>query len=222
MAAERQVLLKVSVALKTRISEKLRHVSKFANFSKNKAQLTSKLRISSPNQSPKEQFKGHLVSVEMLGPIHIIGAVNVNHTQSERNVDDDKNQEEDQDVQDHVRHANDDRTRRPPHQSSLNWSQKRQQSCKTPNGSCNEGRFVPFVRTIDSALAIDKRDAPQNEGNEKNYVGGEYVEIFEREPPSEYSGFFITVAIQSEKRLELWNLYNITRILATTKRFCKW
>ena len=85
-----------------------------------KIQLTSKLRISSPNQGPKEQFKGHFVSVEMLGPIHVISTVNVNHAQRERNVNDDKNQEENQNIQDHVRHANDDRTRGPPHQSSLN------------------------------------------------------------------------------------------------------
>ena len=78
------------------------------------------MRVSSPNQSPKEQFEGHLGSVEMLGPIHIISTVNVNHAQSERNVDDDKDQEENQDVQDHVRHANDDWTRGSPHQSSLN------------------------------------------------------------------------------------------------------
>ena len=56
----------------------------------------------------------------MLGPIHIISTVDVNHAQSEGNVNDDKNQEENQDVQDHVRHANDDWTRGPPHQSSLN------------------------------------------------------------------------------------------------------
>ena len=45
--------------------------------------------------------------------------VDVDNTEGEADVHDDKDEEEDEDVDDHVGHADDDRTRLPPHQAKL-------------------------------------------------------------------------------------------------------
>ena len=53
--------------------------------------------------------------IEKLRPVIRVHIVNMNHTQSERNVNNDKNEQKDQNVQDHVGHANDNRSSLPPH-----------------------------------------------------------------------------------------------------------
>ena len=55
------------------------------------------------------------MSVEIFRSIIRINTVNMHHTQSERNVDNDKNEQKDQNVQNHVRHTNDDWSSLPPH-----------------------------------------------------------------------------------------------------------
>ena len=54
--------------------------------------FTSKLRVTSPNESPKEQFKGRFMSVEKLCSLRTVNIVDMNHTQSEGNVNNDKNE----------------------------------------------------------------------------------------------------------------------------------
>ena len=53
-------------------------------------------------------------------PVIAVYVVDVDGAEGEGDVDDDEDEEEDHDVEDHVRHADDDRTRLTPHQPDLN------------------------------------------------------------------------------------------------------
>ena len=78
-----------------------------------------KVRVPRSDERPPEQLEGGLVGVEELGPVVIVNLVDINNHQGEADVDNDEDEEEDQDINDHVRHGDDDGARLSPHQSSL-------------------------------------------------------------------------------------------------------
>ena len=75
--------------------------------------------VTRPNERPPEQLEGRLVAVEKLGPVVVVDLVHVDSDQSEAGVDYQEDEEEDEDVNDHVGHGDDDWTSLSPHQPSL-------------------------------------------------------------------------------------------------------
>ena len=55
------------------------------------------------------------LEVQKNWPVVVVDVVDVDGAERERDVDDDEDEEEDHDVEDHVGHADDDRTRLTPH-----------------------------------------------------------------------------------------------------------
>ena len=56
----------------------------------------------------------------MFSTVYTIDVIDMNHTESEGNVNNDKNKEKYHHIQNHVRHANNNRTSLPPHQTTCN------------------------------------------------------------------------------------------------------
>ena len=57
--------------------------------------------------------------VEKLGPVVVVHRVDIDCAEGETDVNDDKDEEEDHHINDHVGHGDDDGSGLPPHQASL-------------------------------------------------------------------------------------------------------
>ncbi len=60
-------------------------------------------------------------TVKICLPVVVVDVVDVDGAEGEWDVDDDEDEEKDHDVEDHVGHADDDRTRLAPHQTDLSF-----------------------------------------------------------------------------------------------------
>ena len=78
-----------------------------------------KVRVARADEGPPEQLECWFVSVEELSSVIIINIIDVNSTKREADVNDDKYEEENHDIDNHIGHWDDDGSSLPPHQASL-------------------------------------------------------------------------------------------------------
>ena len=173
-----------------------------------------KVRVASPDQRPPEQLEGGLVRVEELGPVVVINLVNIDNHQGEADVDDNEDKEEDEYINDHVGHGDDNRPRLSPHETSLNISfgefqgsftasshlnipEESHQSSDSPKTSSHESHFVPLIRTTSSTFILGKGKVPQYQGGQEYQVVHQDVNVLECQPSPQsfgsvlYSSLFI-------------------------------
>ena len=160
-----------------------------------------KVRVPCTDQRPPEQLEGRLVGVEELSPVVIINLVDVDNNEGEADVDNDKDEEEDQDINDHVRHGDDDRPRLSPHEPCLRncplldnfpvWldlthldiPEESHESTNCPETGSNKGHFIALVRTAVLTPFPREGEVAEDEGCEEDEVFGEDVDVLEVQPP---------------------------------------
>ena len=80
-----------------------------------------KMWISSSYQRPPEKFESRFVWIEKLSSIIVINLVDINRHQSEADVDNHENEEENQDIDNHVGHGDYNGSGLTPHETSLKY-----------------------------------------------------------------------------------------------------
>ena len=138
--------------------------------------------------------------IEELSSVVVINLVDIDNHQGEADVDDNEDKEEDEYINDHVGHGDDNRPRLSPHETSLNNSfeefqgsftapshlnipEESHESADSPETGSNEGGLVALVRTTGPTLVLGEGQVAQDEGREEDQVVGEDVDILEGEPP---------------------------------------
>ena len=141
------------------------------------------------------------MGVEELSPVVIVNLVDLDNNEGETDVDNDKDEEEHQDINDHVRHGDDDRTSLSPHEPCLRngpqldnfpvWldlthldiPEESHESTNCPKTGSNKGHFIALVRTAVPTLVPREGEVAEDEGCEEDEIVGEDVDVLEGQPP---------------------------------------
>ena len=78
-----------------------------------------KVWVACADQSPPEQLECWFVSVEELSSVIVINIIDVDCTKRKADVNDNKDEEENQNIDNHVGHWDNDGSSLPPHQAGL-------------------------------------------------------------------------------------------------------